>query len=109
MPEPLIPRKIQQLITTSQIHFSGMCNEKNMIAELQDVLMQMDQLSYRVLKYILFHLKDVSEVKGNQKLCNKRKQTIDKRVTNVNKFYRAFSSLLYYLFATNFIHQRKGY
>ena len=68
MPEPLIPKTIQQIIIMTQINFLETSDEKKTIVQLQDVFMQMDQLPYRVLKYILFHLKDVSEVNGNKKI-----------------------------------------
>ena len=65
MPEPLITRHTQQLITQSQIDFVGNSNQRLMIAQLEGIFMRIDPFSYAVLKYILLHLKDVSETKGN--------------------------------------------
>ena len=66
MPEPLITKHTQQLITQQQIDFVGNSNQRFMIAQLEGIFMRIDPLSYAVLKYILLHLKDVSETKGNK-------------------------------------------
>ena len=64
MPEPLLTRHCQQLIEQAQIDFLGNENERLMIAQLEGIFMRIDPLSYSVLKYLLFHLKDISETKG---------------------------------------------
>ena len=69
MPEPVVTRQTQQLINQSQIDFIGNSNEKLMIAQLEGIFMRIDHLSFCVLKYILLHLKDISETKGNPKQC----------------------------------------
>ena len=69
MPEPLLTRDCQQLIEQAQIDFLGNSNEGLMVAQLKGIFMTMDSLTYSVLKYLLLHLKDISEAKGkNQSL-----------------------------------------
>ena len=64
MPEPLLTRDCQQLIEQAQIDFLSSANERLMIAQLEGIFMRIDPLSYSVLKYLLLHLKDISETKG---------------------------------------------
>jgi len=66
MPEPLLTRDCQQLIEQAQIDFLGNSNEGLMVAQLKGIFMTMDSLTYTVLKYILLHLKDISEAKDNK-------------------------------------------
>ena len=66
MPEPLLTRDCQQLIEQAQIDFLGNSNEGLMVAQLKGIFMTMDSLTYSVLKYILLHLKDISEAKGEK-------------------------------------------
>ena len=64
MPEPLLTRDCQQLIEQAQIDFLSSANERLMIAQLEGIFMRIEPLSYSVLKYLLLHLKDISETKG---------------------------------------------
>ena len=64
MPQPLITKEIQNLISDSQIDWSAI-NDKLLISQLESIFMRIDHLSFCVLKYFLKHLKDVSETEGN--------------------------------------------
>ena len=75
MPEPLLTRDCQQLIEQAQIDFLGNSNEGLMVAQLKGIFMTMDSLTYTVLRYILLHLKDISEAKG-EKIIVVRNQNI---------------------------------
>ena len=64
MPQPLITKEIQNLISDSQIDWSAI-NDKLLISQLESIFMRIDHLSFCVLKYFLKHLKDVSETEGS--------------------------------------------
>ena len=65
LPEPLIKREMKKALFKSEVDFERKNADVNKLAQtVQEALQYLDPLAARVLKYVLQHMKRMSDLQG---------------------------------------------
>ena len=65
LPVPLITREVRKSLFASQVDFEQRADPKLIAESVRKAVVSLDVLELRVLKYVLRHMKRLSDDKGN--------------------------------------------
>ena len=65
LPVPLITREARKALFASQVDFEQNADPKLVAEAVRKAVISLDEIEFRVLKYVLRHMKRIADEKGN--------------------------------------------